>query len=167
MSTNPIVTLISKNGMEVQATLQAVKQSVTFRTMLELLEEEKTSGVPIPAPEVDGETLGKLMQWCEYHRDDVSAPDEPDVAIDRTKAAEIPQWDQTFLQVERVLLFKLILAANYLEIPRLLDYGIIMVARGLEGLSAAEMREYLNVPNDFTPEEELAKRENNKWGYSG
>ncbi len=166
MSSNPMVTLVSKDGFEFQATLPAVKQSITLRIMLEVLDEEQTTGLPIPIPEVEGETLQKIIEWCEYHCQD-SLPELEKKHTPRGnggKANKLPKWDENFLAVsDRDLLFKLTNAANYLDIPLLLRYAVCTIARKLEHMSTEEMREFLNIQNDFTPAEEASIRVDNAW----
>ncbi|KAK5633230.1 hypothetical protein RRF57_008944 [Xylaria bambusicola] len=161
-STSHKVTLVSNDGVEVQATLAAVKQSTTLSTMLEILDESKTINVPIPIPGVDGETLRPVMEWCEeYH--DVTEPILPKMENGATK---IPEWANAFLTnigLERDLFFKLINAANYLEIQSLLRYAICKLARKLEMMNTEEMREYLHIENDFSPEEEAELQRSHAW----
>jgi S-phase kinase-associated protein 1 len=161
-----MATLVSNDGAKVRATSLAVKQSITFGTMLEILDEEMTRDMPIPVPEVDGETLSKVVEWCEQHRDDKV----PELGYERVErpnhatTAAVPGWDAQFLEpLDRDLLFKITNAANYLEIQLLLKYGVQVIAKRIKGMSIPEMREFLNIENDLTPEQEAEIREQNKW----
>ncbi|TGJ86849.1 hypothetical protein E0Z10_g1922 [Xylaria hypoxylon] len=164
MSTNPIALLVSNDYIEIQATLQAIKQCLTLSIMLEVLDEDQTAGLPIPIPEMDGETLAKIMQWCEHHRgDSIPDPNEWRTATASNQTQEITKWDTEFLNIDRELLFKLTNGANYLEIPLLLQYAVLTVALKLEDMSSKRMCEFLNVENDFTPEQELQTRKEYAW----
>jgi S-phase kinase-associated protein 1 len=165
MSSNSMVTLVSTDGISVQATLQAVNQCITLRSMLEDLDDEQTIGVPIPIPEVEGEVLKKVMEWCEYHREDahIVPPEETDSTPARYRPKEVPEWDSLFLMVHHNLLIRVINAANYLDIPLLLQYGISTVAVNLWGMTTPQMREFLNIQNDLTAEQEDRIRRENNW----
>ncbi|KAI1425339.1 s-phase kinase-associated protein 1 [Xylaria sp. FL1777] len=171
MSSIPMATVVSNDGFEIQASLLAVKQSITLGTMLELLDEDQTTDLPIPVPEVDGETLQKITEWCEYHREDsISEQDKqqktPEGKRKKVRASRwnIPKWDADFLaSVDNNSLLKLANAANYLEIPILLQYTIYKIAQKLVGMSTQEMREFLNIQNDFSAEEEASIRAANAW----
>ena len=57
----------------------------------------------------------------------------------------------------------MILAANYLDIKSLLELSCAKVASSIKSRSIPEIRKYLNIENDFTPEEEAQIMEENKW----
>ena len=60
-------------------------------------------------------------------------------------------------------LFPLILAANYLDCKPLLDLTCAKVATMIKGKTPEEIRRTFNIQQEFTPEEEEAVREENKW----
>lgn len=60
-------------------------------------------------------------------------------------------------------LMHLTLAANYLDIRPLLDLCSARIASFIKGKSVEEIRKNLGIVVDFTPEEEAAVREENKW----
>ena len=57
----------------------------------------------------------------------------------------------------------MILAANYLDIKPLLDLSTAKVASLIKNKTVPEIREFFNIENDFTPEEEMQIMEENKW----
>ena len=158
-STSPQVTLISSDGIEIQTTHSAVKKCVTLGTMLEILDSSKTAGKPIPVLGADAETLRVVMRWCE--QDLPSTTGQPD-------DGKIQLWVEEFLTklaLNRDLFFKVIKCANYLEIELLLQSALGMLARTIENMSTEQMREYLNIQNDYTPEEEAEIRRTHAWAY--
>ncbi|CAN0843236.1 SKP1-like protein 11 [Linum grandiflorum] len=64
-----------------------------------------------------------------------------------------------------VMLFDLILAADYLNIKELLDLTCQKAAHMISGKTTKEMRKISNIKNDFTPEEEANIRNGNRWAY--
>jgi S-phase kinase-associated protein 1 len=78
-------------------------------------------------------------------------------------AEVVQKWYADFVNVEQVLLFELILAANYMDIKPLLDLTCATVASMIKGKTPEEIRKTFNIANDFSPEEEAQVREENKW----
>ena len=62
-------------------------------------------------------------------------------------ADAVPQWDASYINVEQVLLFELILAANYMDIKPLLDLTCATVAFRfmIKDNTPEEFRQILNL----------------------
>ncbi|CAE6469925.1 unnamed protein product [Rhizoctonia solani] len=116
---------------------------------------------PVPLPDIDAETLKKVVEYCEHHQHD-DTPQEPDPFYDNPRH-EINEWDSQFIQVDQEMLFALILAANYLDIKPLLELGTKTVATLIKGKTLEEIRRLFNIVNNFTPEEEAQIRKENEW----
>lgn len=108
---------------------------------------------PIPLPKVNGKTLSKLLQWCEYHKED-PIPTEKEMEENKIKTDNIPCWDEDFLNMDLNMLFEVILAANYLDIRGLLDVSSKTVANMIKGKTPEQIRQTFDIQNDFTPDEE-------------
>jgi hypothetical protein len=117
------------------------------------------SNVPVPLHNIDSTILKKVVEYCkvflipkyltdyhQYHHDHPTPPqdDSKDKSI---KKIEIIPWDQEFCTTSNVILFKLILAANYLDIKPLLDLGCAIVAREINGKTPEEIRKTFNIKN--------------------
>jgi len=160
----PQVKLSSNDGENFEVNKDVIKLSNTIKTMLEDLgdnEEEGGEQEIIPLQNVNGSILKKVLQWCQYHKDDPPPLEEDDNKEKRTD--DIPSWDQEFLKVDQGTLFELILAANYLDIKGLLDVTCKTVANMIKGKTPEEIRKTFNIKNDFTPEEEEQIRKENAW----
>ena len=57
----------------------------------------------------------------------------------------------------------MILAANFLDIKKMLDLTCKSVAEMIKGKTPEEIRKHFNIKNDFTPEEEEQVRKENEW----
>lgn len=69
--------------------------------------------------------------------------------------AKVTPWDQKYADsLDLPTLIEITKAANYLNIPGLLDLCCRTIAKQMTGLKAEELRKKFNLSNDFTPEEE-------------
>jgi S-phase kinase-associated protein 1 len=77
----------------------------------------------------------------------------------------VQDWYANFVGngIDQEVLCELTIAANSLDIKPLLDLTCATVASMIKGKTPEEIRETFNIVNDFTPEEEAAIREENKW----
>lgn len=158
----PNIKLRSSDGEVFDVDVEVAKASVTIKTMLDDLGIEDDDQEEVPLPNVSSSILRKVIQWAQYHKDDPPAPVDDEESRER-RTDDISPWDQDFLKVDQGTLFELIQAANYLDIKGLLDVTCKTVANMIKGKSPEEIRKTFNIKNDFTPEEEAAIREENRW----
>ncbi len=116
----------------------------------------------IPLPNVKSTVLQKVIEFCEHHREDPMTEIEKPLKS-QNMADVVQKWYADFCDVEQVVLFELILAANYMDIKPLLDLTCATVASMIKGKTPEEIRLRFNICNDFSPEEEAQVREENKW----
>jgi len=118
--------------------------------------------IEIPLPNVKSQVLQKVIQFCEHHLQEPMTEIEKPLKS-QNMADVVQKWYADFVDLEQVLLFELILAANYMDIKPLLDLTCATVASMIKGKSPDEIRTTFNITNDFSPEEEAQVREENKW----
>eukprot|EP00729_Bicosta_minor_P007632 gene7632-22523_t len=149
------IKLVSSDSTEFPVAMSVAKMSVTIKNMLDDLGEDDDQ--PIPLPNVNSAILGKVIEYCTYHKDD---PPQDD---DSQKSEPITGWDAEFVKVDQATLFEMILAANFLDIKRMLDLTCKSVAEMIKGKTPEEIRKHFNIKNDFTKEEEEQVRRENEW----
>ena len=110
--------------------LDIARQFGTVKNMLEDLGMDKEGEDAIPLSNVNGATLSKVIEWITFHKDDPSLPEDED---NKKKTDTISSWDLDFLKVDQETLFKVIPAANYLNIKKLLDLTCKTLANILKG----------------------------------
>lgn len=116
----------------------------------------------IPLPNVKAHVLEKVISFCQHHSEEPMTEIEKPLKS-QNMADVVQQWYADYVNVEQVLLFELILAANYMDIKPLLDLTCATVASMIKGKTPEEIRQTFNIANDFSPEEEAQVREENKW----
>jgi len=155
------VILQSSDGVQMEVDIEVAKMSATIKTMMDDLGYSEDKAETVPLPNVRGDILKLVVDWCVRHKDDPPPPVEDDERERRTD--DISPWDTTFLQVDQPILFDLILAANYLDIKGLLDVCCKTVANMIKGKTPEEIRKLFNIKNDFSPAEEEQIRKENEW----
>ncbi|XP_058182050.1 SKP1-like protein 14 [Rhododendron vialii] len=151
---NEKLTLKSSDGEEFLVEKQVALQSTLIQSMLD---SDCSSANTIPLPKIDAKTLALVLEYCKKHANASSSKQE-----------ELNSFDSEFLKdLEFGALFHLVLAANFLEIKGLLDIMAQKIADTIKGMPHQEVRKVFNIENDYTPEEEAAVREENKWAFEG
>jgi len=147
--------LRSNDDQEFTVDRDVIEISLTIKHLLDDIGE---TDAPIPMTNISGKTLEKIIEYCEHYKQFPTPVNEDDRSLD-----DISPWDREFCAVEQVVLFDLILAANYLDIKPLLDLTCKTVALMIKGKTAEEIRKTFHIRNDFTPEEEEQVRKENLW----
>ncbi|KAF7849928.1 hypothetical protein BT93_L0112 [Corymbia citriodora subsp. variegata] len=144
-----MITLRSSDGETFEIEEAAALQSKTLENMI----DENCASTPIPLPNVNGKILGKVVEFCNKHAE---------AGVD---AESLCAWDAEFVNVEQATVFDYILAANFLEIPTLLNLACEVVADMIKGKTPEEIRKFFNIKSIFTPDEEEEVRRENQWAF--
>lgn len=154
------VNLVSKEGDTFEVPVAVAKMSKMVETTLE--EESDEDVQEIPLPNVKAAVLEKVIEYCtRYQTEPMTAIVTP---LKSSRIEEVVQkWYADYVQVDQVLLFELVTAANFMDIKPLLDLTCFAVAVMIKGRSADEIRRIFNISSDFTPEEQAQVREENRW----
>ncbi|GLJ58815.1 hypothetical protein SUGI_1479070 [Cryptomeria japonica] len=139
-----------------------VDEAVAFEseTIKNMIEDTGVESV-VPLPNVNSKILAKVIEYCKYHVDAAKTSEET-TAISEL---DVKTWDKEFVKVDQATLFDIILAANYLNIKKLLDLTCQTVADMIKGKTPEEIRKIFNIKNDYTPEEEEEVRRENQWAF--
>lgn len=100
----------------------------------------------IPLHKVGSTILYFILQWCTYHKD-APAP----VADKHKLINKISKWAKNFLDDEPDFLFEFIVAANYLDVPLLLENACKTVADMMKGKTSREIRRFFQIPTEDLP----------------
>jgi S-phase kinase-associated protein 1 len=143
----------------------------TLRNMMNDLEEqEEGKDTKIPLPNVDSSSFATLLQWLAQHLDaqaaaarppSIFAP-EPQPATNPNIEARDERFCEGVTSTEDGLspLLLLLMAANYLDVKPLMEVICAFFGNMIKGKTPEQIRETLGIENDFTPEEEIIRHEN-------
>ncbi|OTA91163.1 hypothetical protein M434DRAFT_76738 [Hypoxylon sp. CO27-5] len=155
------LTLQGEDGQFVTISREAAKKSQLLADLMEDLGEDEVE-LPIPI-QADKETLEKVVQWCELQIQQGGVEEEKDITY-KPLTAKIPLWAKDFFEgLGRDEAFAVITAANFLDIQLLIECTAKHIANQIKGMSTEEMREYFQIDNDFSPEEEESLRRECEW----
>lgn len=155
---------VSKEGKHYEVPIAVAKMSKMVETAL--VEECDEDCQEIPLYNVRSEVLQKVIEYCTHYK----MVEEMNPIVTPFKSPKIEdsvqQWYADFispLTLDRILLFELVTAANFMDISPLLDLTCFAVAVSIKGKSEEEIRKIFNISNDFTEEENAQVRNENKW----
>mmetsp|Transcript_34819 Transcript_34819/g.38515 ORF Transcript_34819/g.38515 Transcript_34819/m.38515 type:complete len:169 (-) Transcript_34819:372-878(-) len=154
------VSLVSKEGDKFDVPVEVAKMSELVKSMME---DDADGMTEIPLPNVKATVLQKVIEFCTHHTKQEAMTEIEKPLKSQNMADVVQQWYANYVNVEQVVLFELILAANYMDIKPLLDLTCATVASMIKGKTPEEIRTAFNIINDFSPEEEAQVREENKW----
>eukprot|EP00158_Paraphelidium_tribonemae_P001138 Partr_v1_DN24012_c1_g1_i3_m34694 putative s-phase kinase-associated protein len=146
------------DGIQFQLDRSIAVNSLLLRNILQDMGD--SDNVVIPLPNIQSDIFSKMLQWLEHHKTD---------SLDSSSGAALiaqggDTWDDLFLtSCDKDTLFKIILAANYLDIKPLLDLGCRILASYMRGREPEDIRQLFGLTNDFSPEEEDRIRQENEW----
>ncbi|CAH8390945.1 unnamed protein product [Eruca vesicaria subsp. sativa] len=157
------IILNSSDGESFEVDEAVALECLTIKHMIE--DECTDNGIPLP--NVNAATLAKVIEYCKKHVEaaaEAKARDK-DVYGSDVDDTELNTWDEDFVKVDQPVLFDLILAANFLNIPGLLDLTCKTVADMFKNKTIDEIRTHFHIKNDYTAEEEAEIRAEHAWAF--
>ena len=153
MEEEPTVKLTCADGVEYVVPMSVANMSETIKSLIQ------DAGVDnaIPLPGITNKILSKVVEYCKHHVNDTAPNPE-----DKDKM-NIAPWDLAFCAVDQQTLFELVMAANYLDIPGLLNLACATVANLIKGKTEVEIMTIFGIVDEFTPEEQEQMRKENEW----
>ena len=134
--------------------------SMMIKSMLEDSDEYEEDIIPLHA--VDEKTIRKIILFMEKHvNDPFPIVEKPIQTNDIKKLLPNNPWDIDYLDMKNEELFKVILAANYLDITPLMDACSIKIACHIKDRDPQYIKTYFGA-EEPSMEEEIKAREDNK-----
>ena len=150
--------LLCKDGEVLEVPVALASNSELIATII----EDRGTDEDILLDPVDKPTMEKVIVFMEHMAE--HDPPEIEKPLPSTDFSQVVgAWYADYVNIETEKLFALVLAANYLDIKPLLELSCAKVASDIKGRSVPEIRQYFNIENDFTPEEEERMIEENRW----
>lgn len=130
------INLISKSGKAHIVKKSAVVLSNVIKTMIEYDTKERE----IPLSTLNDEVLDKIVEFMEYHENIKFT--EVEKPIKSTNIRElVSDWDADFINIDKIMLFDLLQASNYLDIKELLDLCCAKIATMIKGKTKTQLEQ--------------------------
>ena len=147
-STNLV--LVSSDNQKIELDSESAQKSHLLKG---LMTDFNSSQEPIPIPDIKADILNKVVEYLTYYKGK-NPKDIPKPMPSANLSEIIDEWDVKFINgIELDSVFDLINAANYMDIPSLLDLSCAKIASLLKGKTAQEIRTMFNIECDLTEEE--------------
>ncbi|RRT66210.1 hypothetical protein B296_00040391 [Ensete ventricosum] len=150
--TGKTVTLVSSDEVNFEVDLAIANQSDMIKNMILDMKNNDNDEFVIPLLNVNSVVLAKVIQYWKEHAE-----------VKDTQ--QLAAFDESFANMHKTQLFETVLAANFLNSKPLLELLCKSIADKMKEMSVEEVREYFNIENDFTEEEEQKIRAENQWAF--
>lgn len=131
-----MIKIVSSDNKIFEVEKQVIFQSKLIKNMVSDLDLSNQS---IPINNIDSEIMQKVIDYAYHHKDDNAENYVAD------------EWDKEFFNLDTEIIFKIILAANYLDMTNLLDLGCQTVADYIKDKPIEEITKILGLP-DYVPD---------------
>jgi len=152
------IILLSQEKKEYKIQRKAALQSQMIKTAL----EDDKDAKEVNLVHISGPIVQKVVDYMTYHID--REPRKIESPLKSTNMKElVDRYDAAFVDdIDQDTLFKLLLAANYMDVKSLLGLICAKVASMMKGKTADQIRKTFNIRGEFTPEEEEEIRKEHK-----
>ena len=143
------LTLLSRDHQSFSLSKEAAAQSDLLRTMM----DGDPDASEVQLYHIDSSTVRRLIDYLNYHR--TTPPrtiDKPIASVHMTELVDA--FDAAFVDVEQEVLFRLLLAANYLHIRSLVALCSAKFASWMKNKTPQQIKQTFGIRLDATPQEE-------------
>ncbi|CAI4226247.1 unnamed protein product [Auanema sp. JU1783] len=145
--------------------------SLMVKRMVELYCQDGPLTEAIPLLKLNSSTLNCLVDWMtkKANNNDASnssrSRESHHISDERYDGDNrLQDWERNFfVNLPRKQLFQLMNAANYMEIPSLVESGSCFISERISGLDLDQIRSYMNLRSDFNDEEENSLKQKYDW----
>ena len=143
------LTLLSRDHQSFSLSKEAAAQSDLLRTMM----DGDPDASEVQLYHIDSSTVRRLIDYLNYHR---STPprviEKPIASVHMVELVD--SFDAAFVDVEQEVLFRLLLAANYLHIRSLVALCSAKFASWMKNKTPQQIKQTFGIRLDATPQEE-------------
>ena len=161
-----MVIFVSSEHEEFPVTKELAVMSRGYASLVEEDEDDDTDEVEdhkFPLLNVDTETLKFVIEFCTLYTDNPMKSIPKPLESYKLSDYISTKYCDFINRKTKDQLYRIIMAANYMDIPPLLQLGCAKIASMIKGKTPEEIRREFNILNDFSPEEETKIREENMW----
>jgi len=151
---------VNDPNFKIQVPRKAALQSELIKSMIQ--DDDDDDEPVIPLQDMKRTTLEKVVEFLVKHMDDPMREIIKPLQTTDMKSL-VGEWDANFMDMEVDRLLDLTLAANFLDIPTLLDLSLAKIATMVKDRNPDEVKQIFKIEGDISPDEERQIREENPW----
>jgi S-phase kinase-associated protein 1 len=156
------VVLKSSDEVLFNVNVDVAKQSILLRGLFEEFQDNSYTTEIIPVENIRSVILQKIIEYMEYIH--INPPSIINKPLNNPDLRNIlSDWEYKFVYVEDSILFELIVASTYLNIPSLTDLVSAKIASYMVNKTTEEIRIRFGIESDLSEEEEQKIRDELKW----
>ncbi|KAH7700805.1 SKR-1 protein, partial [Aphelenchoides avenae] len=156
------VTCETSDQQQIAVKMEVLRLSHTFDDMCKHLGLEEGPGT-FPVQNIEARVFYDVVDWCKKHKGKPDPVVEKDPFTQESKRFKLTKYEQWFLDLPVPELLKLVLAASYLDIRGLYQYGCQAIADLIKGKETLEARHILQQQFDLTRSEVRCTRAQCPW----
>ena len=143
------LTLLSRDHQSFTLSKEAAAQSDLLRTMM----DGDPDASEVQLYHIDSSTVRRLIDYLNYHR--TTPPRVIEKPIASVHMVElVDAFDAAFVDVDQEVLFRLLLAANYLHVRSLVALCGAKCASWMKNKTPQQIKQTFGIRLDATPQEE-------------
>jgi len=151
-------------GVGISISKKAACLSHLVKSMLEDDPDDDDEVPEIPLREVSKDILELIVEFLNHHENDPMKEVPKPITTNNIREL-VGEWDADFIdKLDINVLFSLTTAANYMDIPSLLDLTMTKLACLVKGKTVPEVMKALDMPDiNDSPEEQMRIVKDNPW----
>eukprot|EP00752_Nemacystus_decipiens_P008490 g7587.t1 len=154
------VTLVSMDG----DTFVVDAAAVVVSKLLDAMVDGPSAAKEIPLPNMRSSVVAKVVEFCQHNRTEPMKKIPQPIPHGKAVSDYVQEWFSAFVTgLGDELLFETLLAANYLDLPPLLELCAATIGLRMMNKTPDEVRKEFGIKGPFSPEVERTLREENKW----
>ena len=147
---SPNLVLVSSDNQKIDIDSESAQKSHLLNGLISDFSNQQE---PIKLPDIKFDILKKIVEYLTHYKDK-TPKDIPKPMPSSNLSEVIDEWDVNFINsIELDNVFDLINAANYMDIPSLLDLSCAKIASLMKGKTIQEIKTMFNIECDLTEEE--------------
>jgi S-phase kinase-associated protein 1 len=150
------IRLVSQESDSYEVSLIAAKISELLKNCM----DADPQAQEIQLSNIKSSILARIVDYLQHHISEPMFEIEKPLISNNMKDI-VQEWYANFVLVDQDVLFDLVLAASFLDIPPLLDLTCATIASTIKGKTSLEIRRQFQIDN-FIPEEPQVRGEA-KW----
>ncbi len=141
---NHTITIMSIDGRHFTINKEVLKLSGIFNDMFEIEFTDNNDVCPLLNMDCTSDIMEQIFQFMEYIYNNKDDAEQLQTWIDNKGKGNLPRWLFNFINVEKSVIFKYTIVADFLNIQILSDFCCATIANIIKNLQPDEVKIVFN-----------------------